>query len=126
MQAQTFAILSAVLIFILVIELIRRKKMAFKYSLFWLSACLVVLVLTFNNWLIGRLAEFAGFALPSNFLFFLLLVFFIVLSLLLTLYINEQNSRTETLAQALAAMEYKMRELRDDIAEHSRKNTPAK
>jgi len=46
------------------------------------------------------------------FVFFLLLMFFICLSLLLTLYVNEQNSRTETLAQQVAILDHHVRKLR--------------
>src|SRR3990167_9341307 len=99
MPAKTFAILISIVIFLFVIELIRRQKMTFKYSTFWLGTCIFVLFFAFNDRLLTNVSEIFGFELLSNFIFFLLLVFFILLSLLLTLYVNEQNSRSETLAQ---------------------------
>jgi hypothetical protein len=109
MQPKTFAIIMACIILILVIDLIRRQKMTFKYALTWLVLSAVVLFLTIkDSWLIN-LAQWAGFALPSNFIFFLLLVFVIFFSLLLTLHINEQNSRAESLAQAIAKLDYRLK-----------------
>ncbi len=82
--------------------------MTFKYSLAWLSVSLAVVFFAFNENVLFGLAKWVGFQLPSNFIFFSLLVFFVFLTLLLTLYINEQNTKTEKLAQALGILEYKL------------------
>ncbi len=108
MHPKIFAILVSSIIFLIVVDSIRRQKMTFKYSIFWLGTCLLALVLGINDRILVRLSELAGFSLPSNFIFFLLLAFFIVLSFLLTIYVNEQNTRTETLAQAVALLEHKL------------------
>ncbi len=111
MNAKQLLMASALAILFFVIEFIRRQKMTFKYSLFWLVSCLAVLFFAWNDELMVSLSEWAGFALPSNFIFFLLLVFFIVLSLFLTLYVNEENNRSETLAQAIARLEFKLKKI---------------
>jgi hypothetical protein len=108
MGVKTFAIVIAFSIFILVLELIRRQKMTFKYSLAWLSASLTVVFFALNESVLFGLAKWVGFQLPSNFIFFSLLVFFVLLTLRLTLYINEQNTKTEKLAQAIGILEYKL------------------
>lgn len=116
MQAQTFAIFVSFLIFAFVIDCIRRQKMTFKYSTFWLGASAVVFFLALNKNFLEKISKLAGFTLPSNFIFFLLLSFFVFLSLLLTIYINEQNSRTENLAQAMGALEYKFKKLEKKVS----------
>lgn len=113
MSVQQFALLAAFGILILVIELIRRQTMTFRYAFFWLSSSLFVMFLAFKPGLIFQLSGALGFQLPSNFIFFLMLCFFVFLSLSLTVYINEQNSRTETLAQHIAFLEYKIRSLEE-------------
>lgn len=113
MQAQTFAVIIAVAILITVIELIRRQKMTFKYSLLWLTATLMVVFFACSQKFLFNLSTWFGFELPSNFIFFLFLVFFVFLSLFLTLYINEQNTRTESLAQSLAMLEHKLNRLQN-------------
>lgn len=114
MNAKLFAILTAVLIFLFIVDLIRRQKMTFRYSLFWLISSGAVLCLGFSDRLLSSLSHLAGFEILSNFLFFVALVFFLVLCLILTVYINEQNSRTETLAQSLGILEYKLEKLQQD------------
>ncbi len=121
MHAKTFAILTAVFIVILIFDLIRRQKMTFKYSLFWLSASAATLVLGIYDPLLGTLARWAGFELSSNFIFFLFLAFISALCLFLTVYINEQNNRTETLGQKLGILEMKLRKLQEAVETDSGK-----
>ena len=107
-------------IMILVINLIRHQKMTFKYALAWLASCTLVIVFTVQDPWIGALAEWAGFALTSNFIFFLLLIFVIFFSLLLTIHINEQNSRTESLAQAIAKLDHRLKKLEKEGSDEDR------
>ena len=113
MHAKWFAIASSIAVFLFVVELIRKQKMTFKYSVAWLATSAAALFLALDQRLLFRLSEWAGFTLPSNFIFFLLTIFVILLSLLLTIYINEQNNRSEILAQAIAQMEYQIKQLKD-------------
>lgn len=116
MLAKLFAIASSIAILLFVLELIRRQKMTFKYSVAWLGISTVVLILALNPRPLNWVSKWVGFALPSNFIFFLLTVFVILLSLLLTIYANEQNNRSETLAQSIALMEYRMKQLKAKIS----------
>ena len=109
MHARWFAIGSSIAVLILVIELIRRQKMTFKYSMTWLAGSTLAFFLALDQQLLSRISKWAGFALLSNFIFFLITILVILLSLLLTIYINEQNSRTESLAQAIALLEYRLK-----------------
>lgn len=112
MHARTFALMVSICIFLFIIELIREQKMTFKYSVFWLCASGFTLVLAFNMQLLSQLSHLAGFELTSNFVFFLFLAFISLLCLFLTVYMNEQNSRTESLAQTVGILESQLRELK--------------
>jgi len=111
MHPKIFALIMACAVLFVVIDLIRRQKMTFKYALTWLVTSGLVLFFTIQDQWLNQLAGWAGFALPSNFIFFLLLIFVIFFSLLLTLYMNEQNSRSEALAQAIARMDHRLKKL---------------
>lgn len=114
MQAKTFAILTTLVILGLVIDLIRREKMTFKYALAWFAGCAIALVFAIqDSWLIS-VSKALGFSLPSNFIFFILLAFFILLSLLLTIHLNEQNSRSEALAQSVALLQNELDHLKEE------------
>lgn len=111
MHPRTFAVVITSAILIFVLNLIRREKMSFKYALTWLLASSLALLFSIKEKWLQTISEWAGFTLPSNFIFFLLLLFVLLFSLLLTLYINEQNSRTEALAQAIAKLDLQLKKL---------------
>lgn len=104
MQAKTFAIFVSIVVMLIIINLIRRQKMTFKYSVLWLTTgVLAVVFAIWDSWL-GQISNAMGFALPSNFVFFCLLAFLLLQSLFLTIYLNQQNTRLEALAQAIAIL----------------------
>ncbi len=115
MQAKTFAILAAFFIFAGIINQIRRQRMTFRFSVLWLAGSILVLFLAFNDGLLSKIAKWAGFELTSNFIFFLFMCFFILVSLCLTLYINEQTTRTERLVQSLGILEFKLKQLEEKL-----------
>lgn len=122
MNARLFAIIAALIIFISVINLIRKQKMTFKYSVLWLSICLAVLFFAVYEQALFTLSKWAGFELPSNFVFFFLLIFFSLSSLFLTIYINEQNTRSERLAQTTALLERKLADMDKKLTQLSTSN----
>ncbi|MFA7255307.1 MAG: DUF2304 domain-containing protein [Candidatus Omnitrophota bacterium] len=120
MHPKTFALIITFSVLILVIDLIRRQKMTFKYALAWLASSIAVIFFTLQDTWLRTVAQWAGFALPSNFIFFLLLIFVIFFSLLLTIHINEQNSRAESLAQAIARLDYRLRKMEGKESDEKR------
>ena len=112
MQIKLVASLVSVLFFILVIELIRREKMTFKYALMWLLLSLAAIALTVYEHLLFFIARKIGFELPSNFIFFVISLLFVFLSLFLTVYICQQNSRSDILAQKTAILEEELARLK--------------
>ncbi len=120
MDVKYFAFGCSFVIFIFVVEQIRRGKLSLEYALTWLGISLVVLVLSVNESLLGWVSNRLGFSLLSNFIFFLVSISVIFLSLLLTLYANEQNKRSETLAQSVAILEYKFKRLENELPDQQK------
>jgi hypothetical protein len=113
MRIKWLTILFAVFILISVIELIRREKITFKYAVSWLGmSSLAILFAVFDS-VLFRIAKGCGFVLPSNFIFFILGMLFVLSSLLFTVFLCQQNNHSETLAQKVAILEKELRELRE-------------
>ena len=110
MDVKYFVIACSCLVFVFVVEMIRQEKMTFKYAMSWLGLSSLAVLLSLWDGLLLWVSHLAGFAIPSNFIFFLISFFVIFLSLLLTVYTNAQSRRTEILAQSIAILEYKLRE----------------
>ena len=98
-------------IFLTVVELVRREKLTFKYAFGWLMLSLAALFLAVFDHLIFKVSRSLGFELPSNFIFFTLLVFFVFLSLFLTLFLCQQNNRNDKIAQKIGILEFEIERL---------------
>jgi hypothetical protein len=101
----------------IVVELIRQERLTFKYGLGWiLVAFLGVGSAVFDGYL-HELAKFLGFQITSNFLFFGALCAFVFLSLLLTIFLCQQNVRNDKLARKIGLLEFEIQRLKKEIQE---------
>ena len=115
MENKTLAAILSFVMFLVVIELVRREKLTFKYALGWLFLCVLAVFFTFFDRMLLAIARWFGFTLTSNFIFFTLLSFFVFLSLLLTTFLCEQNTRNDVMAQKLGILEMEMTQLKEKI-----------
>jgi len=102
----------AVAILVLVVELGRRRKLTFKYAIGWILISLLGLLFDVFDQLLSWTSALLGFTLPSNFIFFTLICFFIFLSLFLTIFLCQQNNRNDTMAQKIGLLEVEINELK--------------
>ncbi len=112
MNIHLVALVISVVIFLFVIDLVRRRRLTFKYAVGWLlvSGGAIFSVIFYR--LLFACAAFFGFVLPSNFIFFTLFCVFIFLGLLLTVFLSQQNSRNDVMAQKIALLEFELKELK--------------
>lgn len=125
MEIKWLAILISGGILWTVIELVRREKLTFKYAFSWLVISAAALFFAVFDSLLFRIADALGFELPSNFIFFSLLVFFVFLSLFLTIFLCEQNNRNDTIAQKIGILELEIERL-NKLVEDPRKDADSK
>ena len=109
----------------MVIELVRREKLTFKYALSWIVISSAGLFFAVFDHLLFRIAHACGFELPSNFIFFSLLAFFVFVSLFLTIFLCEQNNRNDTIAQKIGILEFEIERL-NKLLESSQKDADSK
>jgi hypothetical protein len=99
----------------IIIFFIRKETLSLKYSLLWLFATLVMLIVSIFPGILRYFADIFGFALSSNALFSLLFGFVIVILLSLTSIVSKQTEKIKTLVQANALLEKRVRELEKNI-----------
>ena len=115
MNVKAFAVLVCLFFLIFVIDLVRREKLTFKYAVGWIFlAFLGVLFSAFHD-VIFNIAFWLGFELPRNFIFFSLLCFFVLLSLLLTTFLCQQDSRNDIMAQKISILELEVQQLKEKL-----------
>lgn len=115
MSIQLTAIILSLIVLLLVIELVRRERLTFKYAFAWLFLAALGVVCSVFKEPLFALSRWFGFELPSNFIFFGLLCAFVFLSLLLTVFLCQQNKRNDRMAQTLGLLELEIRKLKERL-----------
>jgi hypothetical protein len=109
LQIVAIAITTGLLIF--VFELIRRRKLMERYSLLWLLAALVLLILAIFDDLLANFATAIGIATPSNALFAAAIGFLVLLVLHFSTTISRLTDESKVLAQRVALAEERLHRL---------------
>jgi hypothetical protein len=118
LQLAAIVITSAMLL--VVFELVRQRRLMEKYSLLWLFAALVLLLLSIFTGILGWFSELIGIATPSNALFGVAIGFATLMLLHFSVTISRVTDQNKVLAQKLAATEHRLRRLeRERDAEES-------
>ncbi|MEI8011225.1 MAG: DUF2304 domain-containing protein [Candidatus Omnitrophota bacterium] len=112
MTIQWLALILSLIVLVLVLELVRREKLTFKYAFAWLFLSMLGVICSVFRELLFSMASLCGFELASNFIFFAILCAFVFLSLLMTVFLCQQNKRNDKMAQAIGLLEQELRELK--------------
>lgn len=100
--------------FVIIVNMIRKKKLDLRYGLSWLCLLIIAIILDIFPVIIIKLADLAGVDIPSNMVFFVGLIFVIVLIYSSTVSISHLSQRVKRLTQELALMQKELEELKND------------
>lgn len=98
------ALLLAIAIVALVLEMLRRKIFREKYAILWLFVGAVTVILAAFPGLLNIAADFLGVQLPSNLLFILSILMLLGVCLHLSWELSVLEDETRTLAEEVAIL----------------------
>lgn len=110
-RLQAVAIAVTAILFLIVFEMVRRRRLMERYSLLWMFAALVLLLLAVFTGLLTEISQVVGIATPSNALFATAIAFMIMLLLHFSATISQLTDQSKILAQRLAVTEQRVRQL---------------
>jgi hypothetical protein len=108
-RIQILAVVASGLLFLVVLELVRRRRLLERYALLWLLSAWVLLALAIWQGLLSDLARVIGIIYPPNALFLIAFGFVLVLLLHFSLAVSRLTDQTKVLAQRLAILEERQR-----------------
>lgn len=103
-RVQIVAIVGSALLFVFVLELLRRRRLSEPYAILWLIASVVLLVLSVWDDLLNTLADAVGIATPANALFVVGFGFVLVMLLSFSSVISRLTRENKLLAQEIARL----------------------
>jgi hypothetical protein len=121
-RVQIVAIVGALGLLVVVLEMVRRRRLLERYALLWLFSALVILGLAIWRGALEEVARAVGIYSPPNALFFIALGFVLVLLLHFSAAVSRLSDQSKVLAQRQAILEQRLRRLahqQEDAAEQS-------
>jgi hypothetical protein len=117
LRIQLVAIGGTAILFLIVLELVRRRRLLERYALVWLASAIVLLVLGIWQGLLGKIANAIGVFYPPTALFVIAFGFILLLLLHFSTAVSRLTDQSKVLAQRLALMEQRQRELEKRLEE---------
>jgi hypothetical protein len=112
--SQPAGIAFAVIVFGLVFEMVRRRRLGERYAILWLAAALTLIVLASWGSLLASISHAVGIATPANAFFVIAFTFLLLLVLHFSAVASRLADETRVLAQRLALLEQRVRSLDDN------------
>ena len=113
-RVELISLLGVVGLLLGVLELVRRERLAERYSLLWLAVGGVLMVLAAWPSALERLSSAVGIAYPPSALFVLAAAFFLVILLHYATVISRLTDQGTLLAQRIALLEARLRDVEGD------------
>ena len=112
-RIQLIAVAVTILIFLLILELVRRRRLVERYALLWMVAALGLVVLAVWRDLLDVAADLIGVAYPPNALFLVAFAVAFILLLHFSVATSRLSEETKILAQEVARLDEELRAARD-------------
>lgn len=107
-SVRVFIFLAGMFLFMVILELVRRKKFREELSLVWLLIGVLFILSSFADLIIDPVAKALGINYPPV-LVFMVVFFFLVLAILyFSIVVSDLKSKNKELSQKIALMEYKI------------------
>lgn len=104
-QQKIFALVIGAGLFLIILEMVRRRRLAEEYSFLWLGTSFGIVVLVLWYDLLERLTRFIGAKAPTTTLFIFGFVFLILINLHYSVKITRLSIQVKDLAQKLSIYE---------------------
>src|SRR3954452_25628570 len=116
LRIQIVAVVAAGLLLVGVLELVRRRRLLERYAILWLFSATVLLALAAWKGLLATISNAIGIYYSPSALFVVAFGFVMILLLHFSIAVSKLAEQSKVLAQRLALLESRNRELQERVA----------
>jgi len=110
-QQKIFALVVSVLVFVIVVDMVRKRRLREEYSVLWLATSVVMFVLVLRyEWLVS-LTRLIGATTSTTTLFLFALIFLMLLAVQFCIKISRLTDQVKNLSQENALMKLEIENL---------------
>jgi hypothetical protein len=104
LRQKIVAMTMAVLIFFVILELVRKRKLREEYSWLWLMTGVMLIILTVWYDLLVKVTHLIGAVLPTSTLFFFAIIFLMLICIQFSIKISTLTNQVKNLVQEIALL----------------------
>jgi hypothetical protein len=108
-KAQIIALVVTFAIFLLVLDLVRRRRLSERYAIIWMSAAFALLILSIWTGGLDAIADLMGIQEPANAIFIIAFAVGFLLLLNFSVVSSRLSEESKVLAQEVARLEQELR-----------------
>ncbi len=108
-RVQIVALIVTAIMLGVVLELVRRRRLAERYALLWMIFAIVLLIFAVWRGLLADVADLVGIAVPANALFLAALGVIFILLLHFSVATSRLAEESKILAQEVARLDHELR-----------------
>jgi hypothetical protein len=103
-RLEVFLLVSAVVFMAIIVEIVRRRRLAENFAILWLGVALAVVVLGIARPVVDWFSEAVGVEYGTNLFFGAAVAFFVFVCISLSIHISRLEARVESLAEEVAML----------------------
>lgn len=113
--ARLFILVTGIMLFIVVFELVRKKRFREELSIIWLFFAIIVALGSVIDVIVDPLAKLLHIYYPPALVFVVITIFLIASLLYFSLITSDLKSKVKELTQKVAILEFELNEKRGNI-----------
>lgn len=112
LRVQIVAALAAILVMVFILELVRGKKLREEYSILWVAASVLMLLVALWKELLFSIARFLGVFNANSLLFFLGFIFVMIYLVHLSVKVSILTENSKEYSQHIGLLEAELEDIR--------------
>lgn len=110
MTIQILAIIGSLVLFLAIVDLIRRGRLKERYTIIWLAAASVIFLLSVWRSLLDSISLWLGIFYPPSFLFLIAFFFLLLIVLHFSVVLSRISNENKRLAQEIGLLRAKIKD----------------
>ena len=115
LRQKIISIVVAVVVFVVIVELVRRKKLMEEFSWIWLLAGVIILLIAVWENIFSLIANLTGIIAPSSIVFFFGIIFLILINLQLAMVLSKSRNDIKNLGQKISLYENELEDTKTEL-----------
>lgn len=114
-RVQVFFMIIVLVFLVFIVQLLKKNKINLKYTLLWLFATLILLIISIFPKIMYVLAKLVGVETPINIALILSGIFVVLILISITSIVSELNKKLRNLIQEFSLLSKELKEIKEKI-----------